>query len=333
LEVKLLITAVSRRVVLSAMLAAGWSQALAKTTAKPLPNCVQGGITDGWNWSARLSGILFGRDAARPEEASVMLSLTTITNPSSAEKSDKENAFVIHYLPNAIMQGVTSVHAFWDGQSATTIELADATVIRDAADASMPFQQAVFEPVTNATSLPHPEATLLTYELQAADGSQRRFSVPLSGFSSAHRQAMKTRRKLVKKHKAGLCLGPDDCFLTTATCSLLGLADDCFELVAARRLRDDYLCHRPGGDRLIDDYYRHAPAMAHELWASARGKRTLLWIYWTAILPCALMVACGAYRLAARRYASMFASLRRHSDRGGGKQVQLFRMAQCRSET
>jgi hypothetical protein len=310
------VNGISRRIFLSTALLAGWSPVLAKTPAKNLPNCVQGGATNGWNWSARLIGILFGRDAAGPDEIAIILGLTTVSPMSPAAGQQKDVPVFIHHLPNSIMQGITSVSAFWDDQPAPTIQISDGTVTHEGADPSLGFDQALFEPVNNVKQLPHAGATTLSYELKAADGSLRRFSMPLTGLSDAFRQAGAMRVKLGKNHKAGLCLGPEDCFLTTATCTLFGLADDCFELRAARRLRDEYLCSRPGGTRLIDDYYRHAPSLAEELWASRRGKQTLVWIYWSAILPCALMVRCGAYGLAERRYRSMFTRLQRAQTAG-----------------
>lgn len=51
------------------------------------------------------------------------------------------------------------------------------------------------------------------------------------------------------------------CFLTTAACELRGLPDDCAELMALRRFRDEVLTHTPEGRELIAEYYENAPQL------------------------------------------------------------------------
>lgn len=49
------------------------------------------------------------------------------------------------------------------------------------------------------------------------------------------------------------------CFLTTATCLALGKSDDCEELNALRKYRDEYLILDEDGAEIIREYYRVAP--------------------------------------------------------------------------
>lgn len=49
------------------------------------------------------------------------------------------------------------------------------------------------------------------------------------------------------------------CFLTTATCLALGKEDDCEELIAFKRYRDEHLIYDKDGANLIREYYRIAP--------------------------------------------------------------------------
>lgn len=49
------------------------------------------------------------------------------------------------------------------------------------------------------------------------------------------------------------------CYITTATCLTLGKLDDCIELSAIRRFRDDWLCNQKNGIEIIIDYYHIAP--------------------------------------------------------------------------
>jgi hypothetical protein len=51
------------------------------------------------------------------------------------------------------------------------------------------------------------------------------------------------------------------CYLTTAACDILGKPDDCAELVAFRRLRDELLDHR-ATRWMVKKYYRDAPSVA-----------------------------------------------------------------------
>lgn len=49
------------------------------------------------------------------------------------------------------------------------------------------------------------------------------------------------------------------CFITTATCLALGKPDNCDELMAFRKFRDNYLANTPNGKTTIDEYYAIAP--------------------------------------------------------------------------
>ena len=51
------------------------------------------------------------------------------------------------------------------------------------------------------------------------------------------------------------------CFITTAVCENAGKRDDCYELTAFRRFRDEELAKTADGRALIEEYYRVAPAI------------------------------------------------------------------------
>ncbi len=55
--------------------------------------------------------------------------------------------------------------------------------------------------------------------------------------------------------------GGGGCYITTATCEEYGKPDDCYELTTFRAFRDNWLVHQPDGKKLIDRYYRTAPAI------------------------------------------------------------------------
>lgn len=61
----------------------------------------------------------------------------------------------------------------------------------------------------------------------------------------------------------GCCGG--GCFLTTACCEFMGLADDCDELTTLRWFRDNYLVKKANGKKLISIYYKVAPFIVTEI--------------------------------------------------------------------
>lgn len=65
------------------------------------------------------------------------------------------------------------------------------------------------------------------------------------------------------------------CFLTTACTAARGLPDDCWDLTALRRFRDDVLLSTPAGRALVDDYYRIAPGIVRQV--NLRHDSELVW--------------------------------------------------------
>lgn len=100
-----------------------------------------------------------------------------------------------------------------------------------------------------------------------------------------------------------------DCFLTTACCGVVGLPDDCWELATLRRFRDGWMMRFAEGRAEVERYYREAPAVAQRLVASAAGRRRLLGLYWSTIVPSALLARLGLNRLAYARYRRMMLDL------------------------
>jgi TPR repeat protein len=55
------------------------------------------------------------------------------------------------------------------------------------------------------------------------------------------------------------------CFLTTATCLALGKEDDCEEIFAFKKYRDEHLINDDNGSNLIREYYRIAPEIVKKI--------------------------------------------------------------------
>jgi hypothetical protein len=110
---------------------------------------------------------------------------------------------------------------------------------------------------------------------------------------------------LAQQYADQKCTPPEGaCFITTATCEVLGLDDDCFELAALRRYRDQVLAKRPGGLADIARYYELAPLILARL-PKSTGRARLLPLYARFILPAALAAQFGFNALAYRLYRRM----------------------------
>lgn len=106
----------------------------------------------------------------------------------------------------------------------------------------------------------------------------------------------------------GAQAGGQRCFITAACCETIGLDDDCFELKALRRFRDDVLARLEGGTAEIATYYRVAPAILDEM--ARRGERDrLLAFYFSHVLPSAALAGLGAVRLTRSLYRDMMRRL------------------------
>ena len=99
------------------------------------------------------------------------------------------------------------------------------------------------------------------------------------------------------------------CFLTTACVGHAGLADNCFELEALRRFRDEVLALQPGGQADIALYYATAPRIVERMAAASDAARQFARLYALYILPCALMAKLGLSGLTRRLYTRMMQDL------------------------
>lgn len=123
---------------------------------------------------------------------------------------------------------------------------------------------------------------------------------------------------LNKSHIDGKCVpittgsitgGTGGCFLTTSVCDVVGLTDNCWELITLRRFRDNWLTKQPGGRHDIEMYYRVAPSICTHLSQSEEGRQKLLKLYWKRIIPCAITASIGLNKLTRRWYTNMMAEL------------------------
>lgn len=92
------------------------------------------------------------------------------------------------------------------------------------------------------------------------------------------------------------------CFLTSACIEAKGLADDCEELTALRRFRDEWLRKQSGGAEEIEEYYRIAPEILSAIHQREDCGRILDELYEKLVAPCVKMIRQEQYAEARALY-------------------------------
>jgi hypothetical protein len=144
--------------------------------------------------------------------------------------------------------------------------------------------------------------------VRLAGQEECRFSLDGESLRAGLAWATERQAALAETRAEEKCTPPAGCFITSACCEVLGLADNCFELRALRRYRDDVLAHEPGGARTIASYYALAPLILARLPREGR-ERLLLSIYARYVLPSAVAATLGLNGLAYRLYGRMLHNL------------------------
>lgn len=100
------------------------------------------------------------------------------------------------------------------------------------------------------------------------------------------------------------------CFITTAVCQTMNKPDDCYELNAFRRFRDEYMSRTEQGKSLIEEYYTIAPAIVAylNLCTDYRLRYQQLWTNY--LLPCLQSIEEGRYTECERTYTQMVCTLK-----------------------
>jgi len=146
----------------------------------------------------------------------------------------------------------------------------------------------------------------ITIKLDSKD--ECRFKLDCETLRAGLNWATERKEALAKLADEDKCTPPEGCFITSACCEALGLADDCFELRTLRRYRDAVLALRPGGHGDIAAYYALAPLILGRIPEDARRLR-LCRLYARYILPAALAAWLKCDQLAYRLYTSMLEEL------------------------
>lgn len=135
--------------------------------------------------------------------------------------------------------------------------------------------------------------------------SMKSFEEYYTTYGHIHRNAVEgVLRKVAEQEK-----NKRKCYLTTACCEARGLADDCEELTALRRFRDEHLLPTTEGAALVAAYYREAPAIVAAIHRREDELEILARIY-GVVRQCVAALRRGRPARALRLYRQMVESLR-----------------------
>lgn len=103
----------------------------------------------------------------------------------------------------------------------------------------------------------------------------------------------------------------EGCFVTTAVCNSLSKSDDCFELTAFRKFRDEWLTAQPDGKTLIAEYYAIAPRIVANINHLADAKEIYKHIWQKYLAPCLNFIERGDNDSCKSKYVEMVCELKK----------------------
>ncbi|MDO5101053.1 MAG: CFI-box-CTERM domain-containing protein [Eubacteriales bacterium] len=99
------------------------------------------------------------------------------------------------------------------------------------------------------------------------------------------------------------------CYITTAVCQSLDMADDCYELSVLRDFRDKQLLSSERGRSLVAHYYDTAPTIVNRIRGSHDARQIFQSLYEHYILPCIRLIEQQSYDQALTLYQQMVEEL------------------------
>ena len=95
------------------------------------------------------------------------------------------------------------------------------------------------------------------------------------------------------------------CYITSAVCRTQGKADDCYELTAFRRFRDQVMLASEEGRRMVEEYYRLAPAIVTTIQLCQDPPAVYDAVYREYLLPCLRLLEKGDEEGCRDKYVEM----------------------------
>lgn len=112
-----------------------------------------------------------------------------------------------------------------------------------------------------------------------------------------------TAQASIAASNAAANAGGGGCFITTAVCEFMGMADDCAMLQTFRRFRDEYML--PNFPQDVREYYRIAPSIVDALENSPRFEKYCGIMFDEYLLPCMTLIKHHHYALARDKYREL----------------------------
>ncbi len=100
------------------------------------------------------------------------------------------------------------------------------------------------------------------------------------------------------------------CFITTAVCDTLQKEDDCYELMAFRHFRDNYMLEKPERRKLVEEYYRVAPVIVTSINMDPQAEQTYRSIWDQHLQPCLKAIEEEDYGMCEAQYTRMVEELK-----------------------
>ena len=88
-------------------------------------------------------------------------------------------------------------------------------------------------------------------------------------------------------------------------CDSFNKADDCYELTAFRKFRDEWLVNQADGRSLIDEYYRIAPAIVEKINKLTDAAQVYKNIWTDYLKPCLKLIESGENSACKAKYVEM----------------------------
>ncbi len=114
------------------------------------------------------------------------------------------------------------------------------------------------------------------------------------------------------------------CYITTAVCRNLHMAEDCEELQLIKAFRDDVLSATEEGKALVEEYYDIAPTLVKRIAKDAAAQEKYVWLWNTYLAPCVAFIKAGNQEACKEKYCSMVEELK--------KEYVIYDKKECREE-
>ncbi len=101
------------------------------------------------------------------------------------------------------------------------------------------------------------------------------------------------------------------CYITTAVCQGLHKPENCSELIAMKRYRDEYMLQQEDGEQIIREYYNIAPTIVKRIDKENEPEKRYRYLWEHYLKFCVAMIEAGKYEECREKYEQMVEELRK----------------------